>query len=253
MRLSNIADYLDTFLETAAYKDDSVNGLQVESTGDIKKIGFAVDACLEAVQKAAAARCDLLIVHHGLFWGKPTLLRGSLFQRIRSLVTADIALYAVHLPLDAHQEVGNNIQIARRIGLRNTEPFIHYQGRPIGVKGTLKTPQSCAVIAEELTGLIGYCSCFMQCGPAQVSSIGVVAGSATDPDLFAELKRHNIDLFITGEPKHGAYYLAREMDLNIFYGSHYITETFGIKALAAHLEKTLGIATEFIDTPCFLR
>ena len=91
---------------------------------------------------------------------------------------------------------------------------------------------------------------FLKFGPEKIKSIGVVSGSATDPLLFREVKLQGIDLFITGEPKHGAYYLAQELGLNIFYGGHYLTETFGIKALGKHLEKELGISTEFIDAPC---
>ena len=250
MELKKITDYLDNYLEISAFHDDSANGLQVENTVNVEKIGLAVDACQESILKAAGAQCNLLIVHHGLFWGKQQLVTDNHFKRIRDLIMANIALYAAHLPLDAHPEVGHNIQIAKRIGLSDIVPFAEYYCRPIGMKGKVKTPKSCTELASDLERVIGHCSGLLEFGPAKVSTIGVVAGSATEPELFKELKVQGIDLFVTGEPKHGAYHLAREFGLNIFYGNHYFTEAFGMKALGQHLEKHLGIPTEFIDAPC---
>ena len=250
MELKKVADYLDKYLEIAAFRDDSANGLQVENSGNVERIGLAVDACHEAIVKAGNAQCSLLIVHHGLFWGKQELIIDNQFQRIRALIMADSALYAVHLPLDAHPVVGHNIQIAQKIGLSDIEPFAQYYGRPIGMKGKLKKPQSCSEAARDLEKSIGHCRCLLQFGPGEIRSIGIVSGSATDLALFKELKVQGIDLFVTGEPKHGVYYLAQELGLNIFYGGHYLTETFGMKALGEHLEKQLNIPTEFIDAPC---
>ena len=250
MELKKITGYLDNYLETDAFRDDSANGLQVENSENVEKIGLAVDACQAAILKAVEAKCSLLIVHHGLFWGKQQIITDSHFQRVRALIMADIALYAAHLPLDAHPEVGHNIEIARKIGLNDIEPFAPYYGRPIGMKGRLEKPKPCKEIALDLEKAIGSCRGFLEFGPEKVRSIGIVAGSATDPALFREIKLQGIDLFVTGEPKHGAYYLAQEFGLNIFYGSHYLTETLGMKALGQHLQKQFGIPTEFMDTPC---
>ena len=251
MKLEKVADYLDDYLDIHAFRDDAANGLQVgNNTGNVKKIGLAVDGCLDAIVKAGEAKCSLLIVHHGLYWGKQELILDVHYQRIRALVMADMALYAAHLCLDGHPEVGHNIQIAKKIGLTGIELFANYNGKPFGIKGNLKTAQSCDEIASYLEKAIGCCRGMLKFGPAQIQSIGVISGSATDPDLFKELKVKGIDLFVTGEPKHGAYYLAQEFGLNIFYGGHYMTETFGMRALGEHLEKTLAIPTEFIDVPC---
>lgn len=250
MKLKEITNYLDKYLDIDAFHDDSANGLQVANSGSVKKIGLAVDACHEAIRKAGNVQCGLLIVHHGLFWGKQELVIDNHFQRIRALIMADIALYAVHLPLDGHAEVGHNIQIAKKIGLSDIEPFAQYYGRPIGMKGKVKTPKSCSEIASDLEKAIGHCRGLLAFGPEQIHSIGVVSGSATDTTLFKELKVQGVDLFVTGESKHGAYYLAQEFGLNVFYGGHYTTETFGMKALGEHLEKQLDIPTEFIDAPC---
>lgn len=250
MELKKITDYLDGYLEIQTYRDDSANGLQVENSKNVAKIGLAVDACQESILKSKEAGCDLLIVHHGLFWGQQSLIVDVHFQRIRSLIMADIALYAAHLPLDGHPEVGHNVRIAAKIGLSDIEPFAEYYGRPIGIKGEFKIPQPRSETAENLKKTIGHCRGFLKFGPQMVKSIGVVAGSATDPQLFKELKVRGIDLFVTGEPKHGAYYLAQEFGLNVFYGSHYYTETFGMKALADHLNNKFNIPTVFIDTSC---
>jgi dinuclear metal center YbgI/SA1388 family protein len=250
MELKNITDYLDDYLAIDTFHDDSANGLQVENGGTVEKIGLAVDACHEAIVKAGNAGCNLLVVHHGLFWGKQELLQGYFYNRIRALIKADIALYAVHLPLDGHPEVGHNIQIAKKMGLQNIEPFAYYYEKPIGVKGVLQEPQPLGEVSKNIEKVVGRCRALLEFGPDKITSIGIVSGSATEPHLFKELKLQGIDLFISGEPKHGAYYLAQEMGLNIFYGGHYLTETFGMNALREHLESALKIPAEFIDAPC---
>jgi dinuclear metal center YbgI/SA1388 family protein len=250
--LRHIVSYLDRYLAIAAYRDDSLNGLQVESRGSVTKIGLAVDACLEAIRKAQEAGCGLLIVHHGLLWGKQQPLIYNYYERIRSLIMADIALYAAHLPLDGHPDVGHNIRIARAMELQSTEPFIQLSGSPLGIKGRLRQPQSCRAVCAAVEEIVGGCSASITCGPAMISSVAIVSGSATLPEILWELRRQAIDLYITGEPKHGACHLARELGLNIFYGGHYRTETFGMQALGEHLEEKLGIPWEFIDAPCAL-
>ena len=250
MELRKITDYLDSYLAIDAFHDDATNGLQVENSGNVEKIGIAVDACHEAIVKACDAHCTLLIVHHGLFWGKQELIVDTHFRRIRALIRGDVALYAAHLPLDGHGEVGHNIQIAQKMGLRAIEPFARYYDKAIGVKGKIEKPQPLSEVARTVEKAIGHCRALLEFGPPTVQSIGIVSGSATDVHLFRELRVQGIDLFVTGEPKHGAYYLAQEWGLNVFYGGHYLTETFGMKALGEHLEKELHIPTTFIDAPC---
>jgi len=252
VELRHIVSYLDSYLAIAEYSDDSLNGLQVENRGGVTKIGLAVDACQEAIQKAKDAGCSLLIVHHGLLWGKQQPLIYNYYERVRSLIIADMALYAAHLPLDGHPEVGHNVQIARKLDLQSAEPFLQYSGSPLGIKGRMHEPQACDRVSHAVKEVIGGCSALITCGPAMISSVAIVSGSATFPELLWELKRQEIDLYITGEPKHGACHLARELGLNIFYGGHYQTETFGMKALGEHLEEKLGIPWEFIDAPCTL-
>ncbi len=250
MELDTIAAFLDELLDCTAFQDSSANGVQVENRVAIHKVGLAVDACREAIEKAAAQKCNLLIVHHGLFWGAQQLALEPHYGRIRALMEADMALYAAHLPLDAHPQLGHNAQIACALGLGRTEPFAPWNGKPIGIKGILAQPASIRGLAPFLKEKIGGCQACFTYGPETVQTVGIIAGSATDADLYRELKHKGIDLFITGEPKHGARYMARELGLNVFYGGHYQTETFGMKALAAHLRERLNLTAVFIDTPC---
>jgi dinuclear metal center YbgI/SA1388 family protein len=249
MELKEITLYLNDYLNVAAFDDDAANGLQVENSGMVKKIGVAVDACLESITKAADAGCSMLIVHHGLFWGRPFVLTGNYYQRLSSLIKSDIALYAAHLPLDAHPEVENNAQIAKKIGLVSIEPFAHYHGQPIGMRGRFSAPQKLAEVARYLEQVIGHCQALLRFGPQTIKTVGIISGSASDPDLITQLNNQNIDLFITGEPKHAAYYLVQELGLNIFYGGHYRTEQFGPQALGAHIEKRFGLPAVYIDAP----
>jgi len=250
VKLSAIAAFLDELLECAAFHDSSANGIQVETRSDIKKIALAVDACAAAIEGAAAQGCNLLIVHHGLFWGAQQLMLDPHYSRIRALITADMALYAAHLPLDAHPMLGHNAQIARALDLCSTESFAVWHGRAIGVRGSLPRPVHRDELAPILRGKIGASQAFFPFGQETIHTVGIVAGSATEPDLYREIRNQGLDLFITGEPRHGAFYMARELGLNVFYGGHYQTETFGMKALAAYLQEKLNVPTVFIDTPC---
>lgn len=252
MELHKITDFLDTYLEVAAFSDASANGLQVENSGDIQKIGLAVDACQAAINSAAKARCDLLIVHHGLFWGKQNLVVANSYHRIRALILSDMALYAAHLPLDAHPEVGNNARMAKIVGLKETLPFALYHGKHIGMYGRLERNMPKKEAFSLFEQRIGRQNQVLDFGPDEISRVGIVSGSATDIDLFMEVKRLGIDVLITGEPKYEAFHLAREIGLNLFYGGHYQTETFGVRALGNVLEEKMGIQTLFFDISCSL-
>ena len=250
MTLAELVDYLDRYLAIHALSDASVNGLQVENSGTVTKVGLAVDACLESILKAAQSGCNLLLVHHGLFWGASLPICGHHYRRIRALVSADMALYAAHLPLDAHPEVGNNVQIAGRMGLTDRTPFGAHGGTHIGVLGKLPSPVPLEAVLAECRKALGPETALLLFGPDTISRIGVLSGSATDPVFFEEASQNKIDLLITGEPKQTAYSLAQELGLNIFYGGHYRTETFGVKALGSHITERFGLPVEFFETAC---
>ncbi len=249
MRLDKIVTYLDTYLDLAGFDDTSLNGLQVENSGNVERVGLAVDASLEAFRRARRARMDLLIVHHGLFWGQATPLRGAFYRRIRTLMDADMALYAAHLPLDAHPEVGNNACIARRIGLVDVKPCGLYRGREIGMSGRLPEPTPVEGAMEavgEGLGLEGQVWAF---GPKKVRTVAVVSGSASEPAFIEALSDMGIDLYVTGETNHTAFHFAREHRINVFYGGHYATERFGIEALGRHMRSKFDLPVRFIDVP----
>ena len=249
MELKKVVEYLDAFLDLASFTDASKNGLQVENSGRATKIGLAVDASLEAFEAAADDGCDLLIVHHGLYWGRETTLTGPHYRRIRALIGGDVALYAAHLPLDAHPEVGNNAAVAKALELKGVEPFGNYHGVDIGIRGSLGKAAPREDLVAKLEAIVGSQGRVLLFGPERVRSVLIVTGSASEPDFLPEICRSGADLYVTGEPKHTAYHFIQEYGLNVFYGGHYATEGFGLKALGEHIEEKLGIPSLFLDIP----
>jgi len=228
--------------------DDSLNGIQVDNDGSpVKKIAFAADAAMETFEQAAAAGAGMLLVHHGIFWGRPLRVEGNLRQRIKFLIDHNICLYGVHLPLDQHPKFGNNAVIASLLGLENIEPFGMYHGDKIGYKGTFPKP----VTVDEAVNKIS----FMGRPPAGVLPFGkkdcltaaVVSGGAADN--YKDAIEEKIDLFITGESAHYIYHECLEAKLNMIAGGHYSTEVWGVQAVMRHCMAELGMDAEFLDIP----
>ncbi len=245
--LQKLAASADKLLDTKSFTDwpGAVNGLQVEKRGPVTKIAAAVDGSLTTIRKARAAGADLLIVHHGLFWSPTHPWTGRRYELIRELIEANIAVYSSHLPLDAHPELGNNILLARALGLRETKPFFFDKGRHLGIRGELKIAR--AELAQRLAKATGAEPKILPGGGETCHQIGIVTGGAG-----AEMKiaaAEGVDTFITGEGPHWTFALAEDLVLNVFYGGHYATETFGVKALSAHLAKKFKLPWEFIDHP----
>lgn len=250
MDILELDSYFQNLLELPlwASRDASSNGLQVDrSDREIKKVAFAVDASLQSFQRAAEAKADLLVVHHGLFWGRVQTLTGSHYQRIKYLMDRDLALYAVHLPLDAHREVGNNYGMATRLGLSDLEPFGEYKGAKIGCKGRLPSPMGLDDIAQILVGGREKALEILRFGPAEVTTVGLVSGGA--PHELTQAIEENLDLYITGDASHQAYHTALEAGINVIFGGHYATETWGVRLLADRLKKDTGLETLFLDLP----
>lgn len=245
--LALISQYCDRILKIGDIDDWSgaFNGLQVENRQGVRRIGAAVDASLATVEKAVAAKVDLMIVHHGLFWSAKHPWVGRQYDLIETLLQHGVAIYSAHLPLDVHPRLGNNVLLARALGLRSLEPFFFDRGRHIGVRATIRLSRE--KLAKKLGDVLGSPPTILRGGKEQCQSVGIVTGGAG-----AELKiaaTEGIDAFITGEGPHWTYALAEEMGINVFYGGHYATETFGVKALAAHLSKKYKIPWTFIDHP----
>jgi len=235
-------------LRVKEIEDSSQNGLQVEGPEEVTKVAFAVDSCQVAFKRAVATGARLLIVHHGLFWDKPLCLVGPLFQRVKTLIEGGCGLYAVHLPLDFHPEVGNNAELARLLGLKDTRAFGEYQGHKIGIGGVLEPAIPLDMLVEQLARATGEPPLrVLAHGPAEVSQVGCISGWGSD--MMDQVADAGFDTFVTGETSHSFFHQAAEWSLNVVYGGHYATETLGVKALARHLDEKFGLETTFLDIP----
>jgi dinuclear metal center YbgI/SA1388 family protein len=245
--LSRVADYCDKLLRTKKINDydGAVNGLQVENRGSISKIAATVDASLATIKLAIEAKADLLIVHHGLFWSATHPWTGKRHEMIRLLIENNLAVYSSHLPLDAHPQLGNNAQLAAALGLKNLKPFFFTKEQFIGLQ--TKTRMARSGLTRRLEKVLGKAPIVLPGGKEICERIGIVTGGAG-----AELKiaaGEGVDTFITGEGPHWTYALSEDLGVNVFYGGHYATETFGVKALAAHLSKRFKVPWTFLDHP----
>ena len=245
--LSAIVKYCDQTLRTAGIKDyeKAVNGLQVQNSGMITKIAAAVDASLVTVRQAIAARADLMIVHHGLFWSSRQPWTGKHYELLSLLLENNVAIYSAHLPLDVHPRLGNNALLCAALGLKKTQPFFESHGQKIGLQARQKISRD--ELVKKLERATGGQPKLIPGGREICERIGVVTGGAG-----AELKdavAEGVDTFITGEGPHWTYALAEELGVNVLYGGHYATETFGVKALAAQLSRKFKVPWEFLEHP----
>ena len=248
MKRDELITYLDDYLRVKEIEDTSQNGLQVEGPEEVTKVAFAVDSCQAAFERAVATEAQLLIVHHGLFWDKPFRLVGPLFRRVKTLIESGCGLYAAHLPLDLHPQVGNNAELARILGLKDTRAFGEHHGSKIGLGGVLDPPTPLDVLVEQLARATGEPPVrVLAHGPAEASQVGCISGWGAD--LMDQVADAGFDTFVTGETSHTFFHQAAEWGLNVLYGGHYATETLGVKALARHLEEKFGLETTFLDIP----
>lgn len=250
--VAELAGYLDQYLRVREVPDEpnAVNGLQVENaSGRVERIVAAVDASLETIQGAGAGRkgSALLLVHHGLFWDGNLPVTGRRYRRVRSLLDSDTALYAAHIPLDLHSEVGNNAVLARALGLTDTQPFDLYKGVAIGVQGTLAKPVTRESLIRTLEQVLSTKARLIPGGPSESQRIGVITGGAGG--RIAAARDAGLDTFVTGEGAHHTYFDAMEFGVNLIYAGHYATETVGVKALAQHLGTRFNIPWEFHHHP----
>jgi dinuclear metal center YbgI/SA1388 family protein len=247
MRLDDLVEYLDGYLRIHEVGDDplALNGLQVENGGDVQNVAVAVDACLAVMDQAAQRGADLLLVHHGLFWGGLEPLVGRHYRRVAALVRHGIALYAAHIPLDRHPEVGNNVVLARKLGMEVRGWFGTYRGSPIGTWGELDLSRE--ALGSRLQEILGTPPRLIAGGPERVRRIGIITGAAGS--MLKEASLAALDTFITGEGQHWTYFDAEELGVNAYYAGHYATETLGVKALAEHIAERFRLPWSFIDHP----
>jgi dinuclear metal center YbgI/SA1388 family protein len=228
--------------------DSSLNGIQAGDAGaEITTMAFAVDACMDSFQRAKNEGAQALFVHHGLFWGYDAPLTGVMGERVRFLMKNDISLYACHLPLDRHAELGNNARIVSELGLEEIKPFGEYKGRKIGFKGVLKESADIESLIVRLFGSWESRINVLRFGPSEIRSIGVISGGGTRE--VSQAINEGLDLYITGDASHNIYHESREAGINVLFAGHYLTEIYGVKAMAETVASELGLKTVFLDIP----
>jgi dinuclear metal center YbgI/SA1388 family protein len=247
LSLSEIVQYIDDYLRIREIEDwpNAVNGLQIENSGRVAKIGAAVDVSTRVLTQAGKKDIDFLIVHHGLFWPGLRPVSAALRRQLKLALENDTALYSAHLPLDIHPKVGNNAQLARLLGLKLTQPFLEEKGQLVGLKARASLPRE--ELARRLRKAVGGPIKTFNFGLKKTNTIGIITGGAGSE--IDKVAREKIDTLITGEAPHWAAVAAEELGMNLLLGGHYATETFGVKALAAHLSKRWNIPYAFISSP----
>ncbi len=245
--LEKICKYSDKFLNHSHINDWSAakNGLQLSNNGKVSKIASAVDCNLLTIRAAIECNADLLLVHHGLFWSDITPLTGSNLRKIKLAIDANLAIYSSHLPLDLHPQIGNNYLLANGLGLNNLSLFFEEKGSKIGLCA------NCSINRDEfvirLRKLIGIEPHLIPAGPKIIKKIGIVTGGAGND--IAKAAAEGIDTFLTGEGAHWTFGLAYDLGINVIYGGHYATETFGVQALGKLLARKFSLKYSFIDMP----
>lgn len=245
-KLKDIAAFLDRELKNSDFEDSSNNGLQVENSGAVKRVCCGVDASLEFFREAQRRKADLVVCHHGMSWRDSLkYLTGINYRRVSFLIQHDMALYASHLPLDAHPVLGNNALICKALGLKKRRPFGLYNGRLVGFAGQLPRPMRYETFKNLVRRKIGSELRTMDFGRKTIRTVAVISGGA--PAEIAEAGEKGIDVYLSGEPALSAYHLAQEHGINAVFAGHYATERFGVSALGDAIGKKFGIPAEFID------
>jgi dinuclear metal center YbgI/SA1388 family protein len=242
-----IVAYLDERLDIRGTADGSSNGLQVAGAEEITRLAVATDAAMATYRAAVERGCQMLFVHHGLIWGGIERVAGRERDHLKLLLDSELNLYAAHLPLDLHPELGNNAQLAETIGLVEPQPFGDYRGVAIGFSGTLKKPLSNLEMATGFQARIGGTPENLPFGPDENTSVGIVSGGGSS--TLREAVDRGLDCFVTGEGRHEDHHLALEGEINVLYLGHYHSETLGVRAVGRELEQRFGVEATFIDEP----
>ena len=247
MNLNELSNYLDQYLRIAEISDYGPQGLQVETDNrEVKKIALAVDSAQMVAEAAAEWGADMLLVHHGLFWGGPETIAGPFGERVRTFMRNGVNLYAAHLPLDAHPEVGNNAVLAEMFGLKDVVWWGNMKGTPLGVCGDVQ-PILLKDLEAKINSRLSTTSRVLPHGPATVKRIAILSGGGAG--MVEEVASLGADTYITGETSHSQYWLASDFGINVIFGGHYATETVGVQALGAHLTEAFELETKFFDFP----
>lgn len=252
-RAVELAHRLDRLLGVDGHPEypAALNGLQVDHLGPVRRIAAAVDVSQRTIEGAAQAGANFLIVHHGLFWAGSQRMVGGLYSRFRRLFTHDIAVYSAHLPLDSHAEFGNNVLLARELGLMPSRQFASYQGTPIGVAGDADMP------TDALLSLVDAFS-RRHGSQARASELptghrthrwAICTGAGASTETLLEAEAAKVQTLITGEGPHHTAVEAPERGVVVIYAGHYATETLGVAAVAERVADETGLPWSFVSAP----
>ncbi|MFK7910323.1 MAG: Nif3-like dinuclear metal center hexameric protein [Akkermansiaceae bacterium] len=246
-QLQAIVRFLDQELNIEKVPDypGAINGLQLENSGKVTKVGAAVDASLPVIEKAISDGVDLLVVHHGMFWQGAQPVTKANFKKLKSAIDGDMAIYSAHIPLDIHLVLGNNALLAKALGITDTKPFFLWKGIELGISGNMDL--SLSDLEEKITEVLKSPVHICPGGDSQVGRVGIITGGAGSE--VAAVHAEGINTFITGEGPHWTYPMAEELGINLIYAGHYATETFGVIALAEELARLKKLEWVFIDHP----
>ncbi len=247
MDRSALTAYLDEYLKIPETRDYGPQGLQIEGRSEVFRIVATVDSGPPCIEAAIVRDADLLLVHHGIFWGETQPIAGSFGRLVRRFLDADLNLYAAHLALDAHPEVGNNAVLAERLGLEVKGWWGEYKGTPIAVLAEASPGTTLQTLAGAVEQWVGTPVLVQAHGPNEVKRVGICSGGAAE--MAAEAAAIGCDTFLTGETSQSHYYIAEREGINVIYGGHYSTETVGVQALGEHLALKFGLDFEFVDLP----
>ncbi len=247
-RLSDIVAYADEFLSACEFKDYCPNGLQVEGGAQVKKIVSGVTASQALIDGAIKKGADLILVHHGFFWrGENAVIVGLKKKRINALLKHDISLLAYHLPLDAHEECGNNVQLAKRLSLRPIGVFGESQPA-IGLIAEFSQPLSSQVFAHRIESVLMRSPIHLSADSTKkIQRVAICTGGAQS--YFSAAIDENVDAFVTGEVSESSYHLAMESGVDYFAAGHHATERYGVQALAELLSETFSLEHEYLEIP----
>jgi len=243
MRREELTAYLDGMLATERFHDYCPNGLQVEGREEIRRIVCGVSANLALIEAAIERRADALLVHHGWFWkGEDGRVTGFRKRRLQRLLMHDINLFAYHLPLDAHAELGNNAQLAQRFGWRIDGHFGAYD---LGCRAVLPAPISAGDLAAQAARIFEREPLLIGAATRAVRTVAWCSGGAQD--WFEAAIAAGADLFMSGEISERITHLARETGVAYLAAGHHATERYGVMALGAHLAERFGLECTFVE------
>ena len=247
MRRDDLVEYLNDFLNINVIADYGPQGLQIEGRAEIDKLAVAVDAAHDSIDGALAAGVDMLLVHHGIFWGPPKRIAGAFGHKVRRFIESDLNLYAAHLALDLQPTLGNNAELCRLLDLQAVDTYFGYKGADVGVIAVPVTAASFADLVAKFGAALQAPLKIDASGPERVQRLAVCSGDAARS--LEEAQARGCDTLITGELDYTMAHAPAELGMNVLYGGHYVTETLGVQALARHLHEQFGLPWVFVDVP----